>query len=86
MKTNRCYKEFFLDNEVKIGVTYDYYPASPDVWYLSNGDPGYPGSPAEVEIESIDVIEGKLVDLLYEAGTVDSWWDWLEGKIYEAEE
>ena len=27
----------------------EYQPATPDVWYLSNGDPGYPGDPAEVD-------------------------------------
>ena len=25
-------------------------PATPDVMYLRNGDPGYPGDPAEVEV------------------------------------
>ena len=25
-------------------------PETPDVFYLSNGDPGYPGSPAEFQI------------------------------------
>ena len=29
-------------------------PATPDVPYLSNGDPGYPGEPAEIEIPDFD--------------------------------
>jgi len=86
MSKNRCYREFFLDNEVKIGVTFDYYPGDPGVWTYSNGDPGYPATPAEIEVESIEIIEGKLVDFAYEVGTTNGWWDWLEGKLYEAED
>ena len=26
-----------------------YTPGTPDVWYLRNGDPGYPGDPPEIE-------------------------------------
>lgn len=85
MKTNRRYREIILENEVKIGVTYDYYPAEPDV-YISIDDPGIPGSPAEIEIESIDIIEGTLVNLAYEIGSTDGWWEQLEGKLYEMEE
>lgn len=28
-------------------------PATPDVMYLRNGDPGYPGDPAEFDFDSI---------------------------------
>ena len=28
-------------------------PPTPDVWYLPNGDPGYPGDPGGVEIQDI---------------------------------
>ena len=31
----------------------EYSPATPDVWYLRNGDPGYPGDPADFDIHSI---------------------------------
>ncbi len=34
-------------------VECDLTPAEPDVPYLKNGDPGYPGSPGECEILSI---------------------------------
>lgn len=34
-------------------VDYSYYPATPDVWYLRNGDPGYPGEPADVDFHKI---------------------------------
>ncbi len=30
-----------------------YQPAEPDVRYLPNGDPGYPGCAADVEIEEV---------------------------------
>lgn len=30
-------------------ITFTYMPATPDVFYLRNGDPGYPGDPAEVD-------------------------------------
>lgn len=32
-------------------------PATRDVYYLPNGDPGYPGDPAEIEIQSATVVE-----------------------------
>ncbi len=42
---------------VAIDFSFDwsYSPATPDVWYLSNGDPGYPGDPAECEITNFKV-------------------------------
>jgi hypothetical protein len=36
-----------------LDITYDYSPAEPDVYYLRNGDPGYPGCDAELSICSI---------------------------------
>lgn len=41
----------------KIEITVNYTAGSPAVMYQRNGDPGWPGDPAE-----IDVIEAKLVD------------------------
>lgn len=37
-------------------VEYTYFPGTPDVMYLPNGDPGYPGDPAETEITSCVLI------------------------------
>ena len=34
-------------------INFDYSSATPDVFYLRNGDPGYPGSDAELSILSI---------------------------------
>lgn len=41
------------DVETIYDVECDLTPSTPDVPYLRNGDPGYPGSPAECEILSI---------------------------------
>lgn len=42
-----------LGDEVECEIDYDYSPATPDVWYMSNGDPGYPGDPEEIIINTI---------------------------------
>lgn len=39
-------------------ITVNISPATPDVMYLANGDPGYPGDPGEVEI--LRIMQGKL--------------------------
>jgi len=41
------------DPEIEVEVEFDYTPETPDVWYLPNGDPGYPGTDAEVDVTSI---------------------------------
>lgn len=43
--------------EVDVEVEYSYSPSTPDVMYLSNGDPGYPGDPEECEILSVKLDE-----------------------------
>jgi hypothetical protein len=35
--------------------TADYSPGTPDVMYLPNGDPGYPGDPEEFEVTQIEL-------------------------------
>lgn len=45
-----------------ITVRADVEPGTPNVYTLPNGDPGYPGDPAELEIVEIRDTEGKLVD------------------------
>lgn len=39
--------------EVEAEIEYDYTPSTPDVWYMRNGDPGYPGDPEEITINFI---------------------------------
>lgn len=36
--------------EVRATVHYRYTKGTPDVYYLRNGDPGYPGDPDEFEV------------------------------------
>lgn len=38
-------------------VEYTYYPGTRDVLYLRNGDPGYPGDPAECEIIKVSAMQ-----------------------------
>ena len=35
-------------------ITGDYFPSTPDVFYMSNGDPGYPGEPEEFEVTKVE--------------------------------
>ena len=42
--------DFGILGEKEVEVKYQYSPGTPDVMYLPNGDPGYPGDPAELEI------------------------------------
>ena len=45
-------------------IEYDYSPGTPDVWYLPNGDPGYPGDPPEMDIEAIKICDINIYELL----------------------
>lgn len=49
------------ETDLCVDVFADYTPATPDVRYLPNGDPGHPGNEDEVEITEVshygDVIE-----------------------------
>lgn len=38
-----------------IEVFFDYSPPTPDVMYLPNGDPGYPGDPEELDIFELHI-------------------------------
>lgn len=50
-----------IDAEIELKIDYHYYPATPDVMYMSNGDPGYPGDPEEVNVINVSY-DGKLSD------------------------
>lgn len=52
--------------EIILDVTGDYSPGTPDVWYLLNGDPGYPGESEEFEIDTIEYM-GKDITPVIEA-------------------
>lgn len=56
--TNITYKGIPLE------VDYDFTPPRDGKWTLNNGDPGYPDEPAELDIESVYVIDSNVYDIL----------------------
>jgi hypothetical protein len=42
-----------LGENIEAEVIYDYTPSTPDVYYMPNGDPGYPGDPEEIDITEL---------------------------------
>jgi hypothetical protein len=76
-----------LSKEISLEVEGHYYPEEPMVWTLPNGDPGYPGSPAELVINSIKIIKGTLLDLIDNLnGNLDLWNYLTELAIKQIEE
>jgi hypothetical protein len=83
---NYTVEEFNLNGEsvtLELEVEYSYSPGTPDVHYLPNGDPGYPGDPPEVEwtakVKDITFAEVQNVSL----GT---WKEWITDaqKLFDA--
>lgn len=68
------------DEPINVTVDYQYYPAEPEVWTLSNGDPGHPGSGAEVDVLSVQDEQGNTVpdDLI-----IRKWIDIIIEKCHE---
>lgn len=52
----------FDGRETDVKVLYSYSPGSPDVPYLSNGDPGYPGTDEEGTIDGVYRLEGDTLE------------------------
>lgn len=52
--------------EIEVDVDGKYYPADPGKWTLSNGDPGYPPTPAEYEINKVMWGDLDITDTLSE--------------------
>lgn len=48
----------FTFGEQVLRATFDYSPGTPDVMYMPNGDPGYPGDPEEFEVTAIELEVG----------------------------
>ena len=46
--------------EIEVDVEANFSPSTPDVWYLANGDPGYPGDAEEIELTKIQQTGGFL--------------------------
>ena len=61
--------------EQEAEIEYTYTPGTPDVMYMPNGDPGYPGDPPEFEITSLKVfgveipthmLSDQALDMIYD--------------------
>lgn len=61
----------FKQGRHTLQAEFTYLPATPDVHYLPNGDPGYPGDPEEVEPVRMWVKRGDRVRLI--ADDTDMW-------------
>jgi hypothetical protein len=55
-----------------LDIAYDFSPATPDVFYLRNGDPGNPGSAAELSIISITSTQAPGLDFLDVFSSMDT--------------
>ena len=53
-----------LNDELEISVKGIYTEEERDVFYLSNGDPGHQGTPAEFLIEKIQIDKGNILNLI----------------------
>ena len=63
---------------VNLLVTYEYYVGDDGLWNYPNGDPGYPATPDEIEIISIE-LSGDFTEFVLNF----KGYDWLEGKLFE---
>jgi hypothetical protein len=55
-----------------LDIAFDFSPATPNVFYLRNGDPGYPGSDAELSITSITSAQAPGLDFFAILEAMDS--------------
>lgn len=53
-----------LPDDFILHVKGSYSPGTPDVWYLRNGDPGYPGDPPETEWYICDMQHDQLWEFI----------------------
>ena len=61
----------------KVEIVYTFTRGSPEVRYQSNGDPGWPADPDEVELVSAKLVDGD--GLGPDQKQVDEWaQDWLD--------
>lgn len=87
MKRNKQSVILKLSDNLELEVEGIYYPEEPMIWTLPNGDPGYPGSPSEFEINDIKITKGTLLDLIDNLnGNLDLWNYLTELAIKQIEE
>lgn len=53
-----------LSDDLELEIEGFYTPEEPMVWTLPNGDPGYPGSASEFDINKMKIVKGDLVQLI----------------------
>jgi hypothetical protein len=74
--------------EVEVEVVCKYRPGTPDVMYLRNGDPGYPGDPAEIEVIEVycegEKVTGALAAQIIETLQYESEYEELFAAVEEA--
>jgi hypothetical protein len=69
-------------DEIEFEVSAMFYPGRPERWYMSNGDPGYPADPDELDDYEItpepedygidpDMVIDKAEDGLYENAVLE---------------
>lgn len=54
----------FGDDDVEMRIEYEATPYRPAVWYLSNGDPGYPEEGGDFDIYEVWVNGENIIDSL----------------------
>lgn len=69
--------------ELELSYDFTYRPATPDVMYLWNGDPGYPGDPEEIDTIKLEVVFMKDGEE-HKFPIPDEWLPFLEPKLTEA--
>ncbi len=77
MKRNKQLVTLKLSGSLELEVEGIYTPEEPMVWNLPNGDPGYPGSESEFEINDIKITKGTLLDLIDNLNGNLDLWDYL---------
>jgi len=53
-----------LSDDLELEIEGYYIPEEPMVWNLPNGDPGYPGSASELDIQNVKIVKGDLMELI----------------------
>lgn len=53
-----------LSDALELEIEGYYTPEEPMVWNLPNGDPGYPGSASELDIQNVKIVKGDLMELI----------------------
>ena len=68
------------EDDVDCGFAVTYTPSTPDVMYQRNGDPGWPGDPAELDVTKAWRMRTSAP--LVEASFKD--WDRVEDRLHDA--